>query len=90
MTINRDLTGDVIGVRIKLAEYDPNNLNASKGDGFGNINFKVTNNLSNSVINDIDLTAYLVSCTDIVYALEIFFHTETGEININGYYDTND
>lgn len=83
LTLSRDLTGNVIGIRIRLTDYDPNNLNLGRGDGFDSLHLKITGNQTHDVLIDSNPSVYLVSCTDICYEVVLLFNTNTNNLTVN-------
>lgn len=83
LTVSRDLTGNVIGIRLKLTDYNPSNLNSGLGDGFDSLHLKVTGNQTQDVLIDTNPNAWLVNCADICYEINLLFNTSTEQITVN-------
>jgi hypothetical protein len=83
ITLNRDLTGDIIGVRLKLTDFNSNNLNAALGDGFEEIRIKITGNQTQEVLIDTNPSAWLVSCSDICHEVVLLYNTSTQQLSVD-------
>ncbi|MDK2771227.1 MAG: hypothetical protein KYX68_03205 [Flavobacterium sp.] len=83
LSVNRNLTGNVIGVKLKLTDYNPNNLNSALGDGFESLHVKVQGNQTQDIYVDANPNHWLVSCTDICYEIDILFNTSSKQISVN-------
>lgn len=83
ITVERNLSGGIIGVRIKLTDYNPNNLNAALGDGFDVFNIKITGNQTQEVLVNTNPPLGLVSCSDICYEVIMLYNTSTQEITFD-------
>lgn len=88
-TFNENLSGNTIGVKLELQDYDPGNLTGgSYGDGFEQLAFKISNNADGTVIVDKEINDYyLVHCTDIVYEVTILYNVGADDINITSEMD---
>lgn len=72
------LSGDVIGVRIKLTNFNINNSSSGRGTGFNNIHLKIINTTTNEVLLDQNRNEYLLICTDAYYEVLYLYDTSTG------------
>lgn len=72
------LSGNVIGVRIKLTNFNINNSSSGRGTGFNNIHLKITNTTTNEVLLDQNRNEYLLICTDAYYEVLYLYDTSTG------------
>lgn len=80
---DEDLSGNIIGVKIELQDYDPNNLTGgSYGDGFGQISLRIYNGQDELVLDE-ELYS-LVHCTDIGYEVTALYNTDLDELNMTG------
>ncbi|WP_262733931.1 hypothetical protein [Gaetbulibacter sp. NE] len=79
-TFLKDLSGNNIGVRLILTDYNPNNLQEGEGDAFNDLHFKVTNNQTQEVLVNEDIPTWLVHCGDIYYEVTILFNASTSEL----------
>jgi len=83
ITVSKDLTGNIIGIRIKLTDYNPTNLNAALGDGFESLHLKITGNQTQDVLINTNPSAWLVSCADICYEIVLLYDTNTEQLTVN-------
>ncbi|ESU19944.1 hypothetical protein FCR2A7T_13510 [Flavobacterium cauense R2A-7] len=83
LTVSRDLTGNVIGIKLKLTDYNPSNLNSGLGEGFDSLHLKVTGNQTQDVLIDTNPNAWLVNCADICYEINLLFNTSTEQLTVN-------
>ena len=82
VTVNKNLSGSVIGVKIKLTDYNLNNLNATLGDGFENLHLKITGNQTQDILINSNPNAWLASCTDICYEILLLYDTRTKKLTV--------
>ncbi|MBD3723394.1 MAG: hypothetical protein IE891_01045 [Flavobacteriaceae bacterium] len=83
LTVNRNLTGNIIGVKLKLTDYNPSNPNSGLGDGFDTLHVKIKGNQSQDVYIDANQFHWLVNCTDICYEIDMQFNTSTKQLSVN-------
>lgn len=76
------LEGDIIGVKLELEDFNPNDLEAgSMGDGFNQMKLKITNIENETILIDQEVNGgRLYHCRDIGYEVTILYNTSTGEI----------
>jgi len=81
---SEDLSGNIIGVKLELLDYDPDNLTeGSYGDGFESLSLRITNNSDETILIDEDIYGYyLVHCTDVAYEVMILYNIDTDELTI--------
>lgn len=84
-SFEEDLNGNIIGVKLELRDFDPNDLEGgSMGDGFGSISIRITNNLTEEIIADEDINGYyLVHCSDIAYEVKILYNISTENLEVS-------
>jgi hypothetical protein len=75
---NYTLTGNVIGIRVKLLNFNSTNAASGRGTGFADLTFKITGMQTNEVVyNNINLSDLLI-CTDATYEALLLYNTSTG------------
>lgn len=75
---NFTLTGNIIGIRVKLLNFNSSNAASGRGTGFADLTFKVTGLQTNEVVyNNINLQNLFI-CTDVVYEALLLYNTSTG------------
>ncbi len=74
------LSGDVIGVRIRLTNFNPDDVASGRGTGFDDIHIKIIDTESNEALLDQDRNEYLVICTDVIYEVLYLYNTDTGQL----------
>jgi hypothetical protein len=74
------LSGDIIGVRIKLTNFNANNADSGRGTGFNDIHLKITDEETNAVLLDQDRNEYLLLCTDAYYEVLYLYNTSSGQL----------
>lgn len=77
---NSTLSGNIIGIRVKLTNFNPDNLNSGRGTGFDNIHIKITDAESDEVLLDQNRNEYLVICTDVIYEILYLYDTSTRQL----------
>lgn len=80
------LTGDIIGARVRLTNFNPSNANSGRGTGFDDIHLKIVNVDTNEVLLDQDRNEYLVICTDVIYEILYLYNTSNGELTTTAQY----
>lgn len=83
-SFEEDLSGSIIGVKLELKDFDPNDLQGgSMGDGFESISIRITNNLTGEIIADEDIYGYyLVHCADIAYEVKILYNISSQDLEV--------
>lgn len=75
---NYTLTGNVIGIRVKLLNFNSTNAASGRGTGFKDLTFKITGIQTDDVVyNNINLSDLFI-CTDATYEALLLYNTSTG------------
>ena len=84
-SFEEDLNGNIIGVKLELKDFDPNDLEAgSMGDGFESISIRITNNITGEIIADEDINGYyLVHCADVAYEVKILYNISSQDLEVS-------
>jgi type 1 fimbria pilin len=80
---NSTISGSIVGVRIKLMNFNSTNQNIGRGTGLRNIHIKITNADTNEILIDQDSSSDLFICTDSVYQADFLYNTTNGTFNPN-------
>lgn len=79
-TFIKNLSGNEVGVKLNLTDYNPSNLEVGEGDAFDKLHLKITNNENQEILIDEDVLAWLVHCNDIYYEVTMMYNISTLEL----------
>lgn len=75
---NESLSGKIIGVRIKLLNFNQSNSATGRGTGISNLNLKITGNQSNEILYSNSNLGSLFICQDSTYEALFLYNTLDG------------
>ena len=75
---NQTLSGNTIGVKVKLLNFNPNLASSGRGTGVSNLSIKITGNQTNEVVYSNTNLESLYICTDTIYEALLLYNTTTG------------
>jgi hypothetical protein len=75
---NENLSGKIIGVRIKLLNFNPANSGSGRSTGISNLNLKITGNQSSEILYSNSNLGSLFICQDSVYEALFLYNTFDG------------
>lgn len=70
--------GDVIGVKVRLTNFNAQDVESGRGTGIKNIQIKITDVNTNELLIDKKIQQSLLICTDVYYELVLLYNTQTG------------